>query len=232
MPSVDAPMGLVASPAVLPKRKRKRVVLPQTYECARELVNHLLEFVGPSNGEVDEVVDIIMTARQRDDSVHNLNARLRAHGVEFTDDNPYLGSTQAAGGCRGTSVVLPMSYYSSLRADAYSMSRLRTVIAHELTHRDQMCRAEQDGADPEGITDRIFARIAPGGKVNHDKYAKEPLEMQALARNAVDSAVRHYRNPGQINQDLRSGEISNFAPSRVGDRKRFLKNTYNYAKSL
>lgn len=233
MPSVDTPMGLVASPAVLPKRKKKRFIRAQVAECARDLVDQLLEFVGPSSGEVDEVVHIIISARQRGAPLHELNARLRPHSVQFTDDNPYLGSTSAAGGCYGTNVVLPVSLYSNLDTDAHATSRLRTLIAHELTHRDQMCRAEQAGADPEAVTDRIFARIAPGGKVDHERYSKEPLEMQALARNAVDSAARDYRSsPDSLRKDMRSGRISSYAPSRVGDRKRFLKNTYNYAKTL
>jgi hypothetical protein len=170
---------------------------------------------GPTRSDVDRIIGVINRAR----SWQAANKALAGNGVRFTDDHPDLNRHGALGAADGTEVVLNASFFHRVGSEM-----LRTTIEHELTHREQMLRAAKTGADPKSVTSRKLASwLDKWGRVNLQRYLSDPLEMQALAYNAVRSAGDR---GADVAGRLRSGTLAFDAPLTPRNRKRFGKYAY------
>ncbi len=169
-------------------------------------------------GPTAEVVDRIVYAIIHSETVDQANAKLSPFNIQFEDHEAFR-STGAHGGCIGTRVLLNPRFFH-----VGDVSDWRTVVAHELTHMDQLGRASASGADGQDIAARKMKQLTrKDGHIDMDKYLRDPLEMQAFARNAIDSAKASGKS---IKPLLRSGKLSAFAPQRPRDAKRFGKYAY------
>lgn len=182
-------------------------------KSARKLIE---TFTGPPEEEVNAAVEII----KRSNTWQEANQSLEPYWVRFADDNPILNHTGAVGGFDHESgfVELNARYFNRHGVD------WRTVIEHELTHHGQMRRAWNRGGDLKQIKashERHF--FDKNGNIRMDRYTTHPLEMQALARNAVSSAKLSGRNAQDL---LRRGKLGALAPLPPGNRKRFGKYAY------
>lgn len=184
---------------------------------AREIIEKL---TGPSAEQVSAIADIIRNSS----SWQEANERLEPHGVVFMDDHPVLVETGAIGGYDPDygKVILNARYFPI--PEQY----LHTAIEHELTHSEQMARAAARGGDPRRIVGSRAQQMQQlSGNEWRRRYARDPLEMQALARNAVSAARRAGRNPRNL---LRRGKLGSYAPLRPGDPKRFGKYAYQMSE--
>lgn len=181
---------------------------------ARELIERL---IGPPAELVDELVWIINRARTWQEA----NESLSAYGIAFTTTNPDLNRTGAVGGCNheDTLIYLNATYFGR-RMDWH------TVLAHELTHRDQLERLHATGKDVNAIYAKKEKRYYDKeGYVRPEVYLNDPAELQALARNAVDSAVKQGKD---VHQLLRRGHLGRYSPIPPGDAKRFGKYAHQF----
>lgn len=178
------------------------------------------KLTGPSQEEVDEILRVIDTSRTWQEA----NEQLKRFGVEFTDSHPDIVDNNAIGGCTGEWVLLNARHFRYTPT-----AKWRTVIEHELTHREQMRRAAQRGADSRKVTDRKLAQFTKSGRVDPELYLRDPLEMQALARNAVTAARAAKEDPMKL---LRSGGLARYSPLPPLNKKRFHKYAYQMAESV
>jgi len=184
---------------------------------AREILEKLL---GPTREQVEQIHHLITNSRNWQEA----NRRMKADGlnIKFDPEHPAIKETGAAGGAFGEGIVL----------NPWLMDKpdfLWTVLEHEMTHMLQLQRAKRRGANPEEITDRKYARFVKGGKIDAEAYGRDPLEMQALARNAVSAARRGGYDPLKL---MRRGTLANLAPMRPGDVKRFHKYAHQMAETV
>jgi len=193
---------------------------------SRRLIDAL---TGPSAEEVEQVVRIILSSR----TWQQANEKLEPFGVVFSDNHPDLRATGAAGGYDGVMglVVLNAAFFGRLSPEYW-----RVTIEHELTHSQQMRRAKAAGADPGRITrgkmnqfTKHGNRFAKHGGVDLDLYLRDPLELQALARNAVSTAQRAGEDPRAL---MRSNQLRHRAPVAPRDLNRFHKYAYKMAEGL
>jgi hypothetical protein len=167
--------------------------------------------VGPSPEEVEHIMDLANGSRNWQEA----NEKIKPYGVAFSNHS-MLASTGAIGGYDPESgMVLLNAKYFPMPA-----KYLRIALEHELVHRDQMSRAVKRGADPAKIVHSKLQRYLKG---DWKSYKQDPLEMQALAYNAVASARRSDEDPRAL---LRRGYLRQHAPLPPGDRKRFGKYAY------
>jgi hypothetical protein len=186
---------------------------------SRELLELL---IGPSSEEIDRIVRLVQGSRTWQEA----NRKIERFGIVFANDNPDLISTGAIGGYNPeTNRVELNAAHFPIRPEG----RLRTAIEHELMHRDQMQRAQERGGNPTEIVRRKLNAYIQGGVVNAEKYGRDPLEMQALARNAVSMARAKGLNPKKL---MRAGELYRYAPLTPLDLKRFHKYAYRMAERL
>lgn len=150
------------------------------------------------------------------------NQKLAGTGVKF-EAHPALVQTGAVGGLLGSDGGVRLNPDWFGRQSDWAM-----VIAHELTHREQMQRAAASGADTEAVVDRKLASFTNRhGQIDLERYLRDPLEMQALARNAVDAAVRQGQSVPAL---LRRGGLGRFAPLTPRNTRRFGKYAYQVAQ--
>ncbi len=177
------------------------------------------KLTGPSS----ELVDQIVTAIIYSFTVEEANDKLEPFDIQFKDCDDFLHNPGALGGYDGKSVLLnPRCFHIG------GMEEWTTIIAHELVHREQLSRASAaSGKSAEEIAARkTKSYMQPNGRVDTEKYMRDPMELQAYARNALDSAKSANKC---IKPLLRSGGIARFSPNAPGDRKRFLKYAYQMA---
>jgi hypothetical protein len=190
---------------------------------AHSIVSALLEVLGPSAEEVQEIVNIIKAGGD----MQALNAQLVPRGIAFDYHETFRAHPGAIGAFDGETMMVLLNP-ASLAPYVRNRVPWETVIAHELTHREQMSRAQDAGADPGKITGNKLAKFTrPGGGIDTDKYLSDPLELQALARNAVDAASAKGHDVGKA---MRKGNLGGYAPLPPGDQKRFGKYAYQYAQ--
>lgn len=218
IPAVESPLLVSVPPVGAPKRRRRRV-----REQAASLVRTLLDsYVGADPSLVSDLARLVgaeFSKPQRD--LAALNARLAEHGVTVEADHPVLNRQGALGGCFGVRVVLNANVLHGMPEE-----RLRVVLTHELAHLDQMRRAKASGTDVDDLYQRKLRAWNNGTNFSVDKYLTDPLEVQALARNAVDTA---HEQGADVDRAMRSGSLTRYAPLQPRDRKRFLKNAYRMA---
>jgi hypothetical protein len=175
--------------------------------------------IGASDEDVEAIASIIRAAPTMDAA----NAELRAYGLAFEETPEWQRFPTAFGGYSaelGRVVLNPRKWPERRRIP------WETVISHELVHTDQMNRASARGASPQDIVKRKLAYIAPNDAMDYDRYLSDPLELQALARNAVDAA-----EPGSVAQRLRQGQLARLSPLLPRDPKRFAKYAYEIARA-
>ena len=185
---------------------------------ARQLIE---VYTGPSKADIDAAVQIIRYGNH--DTWQEANVLLEPHWVAFNDSWPILIRSGAIAGFDADTgfVLLNANGYRYCSSPTIDW---RTVIEHELTHRGQMLRAYQRGGNLAKIVkshEKYF--LGKHGEVRMDRYTTHPLEMQALARNAVSKAKTFGRDPAVL---MRRGELGQYAPLAPGDRKRFGKYAY------
>ena len=182
---------------------------------ARQILELL---TGPTSDEVEDILAIIRSAPTWQDA----NEKLEGTYIRFDPDDPAIKATGAVGAMNGEWITLnPLIF-------RMEDERLRIVIEHELTHRDQMLSASASGGDPLQITaDKLDHYSDEHGRIDIDKYLRDPLEMQALARNAVGGARRAGKDVGDL---LRRGKLDRYAPMTPLNRKRFGKYAYQMHK--
>jgi hypothetical protein len=189
---------------------------------ARDILEVLTEkLTGPSPEQVHTIADII----QRSPNWPEANQRLEPYGVVFMDDHPILVQTGALGGYDPDygKVILNAAYFPIPEKFLY------TAIEHELTHVEQMARAAARGGDVQKIVGTRAQQMQQlSGNEWRRRYARDPLEMQALARNAVTAARKAGRNPRAL---LRRGRLGSYAPIPPGDPKRFGKYAYQMSEN-
>src|SRR5271157_562805 len=185
---------------------------------SRALIDAL---TGPSTEEVEQILGIIVGSRTWQEA----NRKLEPFRVVFSDNHPDM-MTGAAGGYDGEMgmVVLNAAYFRRLSPEYW-----RVTVEHELTHGQQMSRARAAGADPGRITRGKLNRFIKKGNVDLDLYLRDPLELQALARNAVSTAQRAGKDPRAL---MRSNKLRHQAPIQPRDLNRFHKYAYQMAEAL
>ena len=174
---------------------------------ARQIIESLF---GPEAEEVNEVVSIIQSAQTWEEA----NEKLKPFRIRFSENSPY-----------GSPGFDPATGITWLPARIFGTGQdWFTIIEHEFTHRDQMVRAWQRGGDLDRITasqNRHF--FDKRGNLRMDRYKSHPLEMQALAKNAISKATKQGKD---LEKMARSGQLRGYAPYPPGNRKRFGKYAY------
>lgn len=148
------------------------------------------------------------------------NAALRPYHIAFEEIPEWKRFPEAFG---GYSADLERIALNPRKWPLRQVVAWPVVISHELAHADQMARASAAGASPKEIVRRKLAYMTPGGRMDYTRYLSDPLELQALARNAVDAV------PGSAAQHLRQGTLSRYAPLPPGNLRRFGKYAYEIA---
>jgi hypothetical protein len=180
----------------------------------------LLEVLtGASHEEVNEILGILRRAR----SWKEANTALADYRIMFDPEHIWAKSGARAG-------FDPEHNITWLNPSSFWPGRnWRVEIEHELMHREQMRRAWERGADMTKIArshERYF--FDKQDRLRHDRYTRHPMEMQALARNAITAARNDRQDPVKL---LRNGTLAAYAPMYVGDRPRFGKYAWQILKA-
>lgn len=160
-----------------------------------------------------------------------VNPQLEKYGIRFDAKDEILLTHQkpARGGLDGLVILTPH------RINRREFADMRDMISHELVHGDQMNRAMLTG-NAAKMFQSAHRKILPqgvNGPVDVMAYTRDPHEVTAHARTAVDRMRRGKMTRPDAIKALKSGQVG-FHQKAAGPKtyKRFLKHAAGYAQDL
>lgn len=185
--------------------------------------------IGPTQGQLDDIMRIIEEVMNAyvdiDTFEQEANKRMAEEGypIRFDRRDELLNQNHAPGRVGEDAMVLMPPQF-------FSLDMLRHVISHEGVHVFQMAAAERKGKAAEMFKSSHDRMIKPGGHYDRDAYYTDKHEVMAHARSLIDKYRAQRMNKRQALQQLRTDPSAGRVHRE--QRKRFLKNAYNYAQDL
>lgn len=159
--------------------------------------------VGVSTDEIAEVEQIIRSAAEESNGDVGIflalaNDQLAPYHIQFARHEAHKAGPSAVSTPEGVFVPVPSGW--QLRSPDFP-NYMSTVLYHELVHDKQMGRSLR----PHEMYTKAMAYVAPGGRVDQDRYLQQKQEIMAWAASMVDSWRRQGLTSDQMMRRLRSG---------------------------
>lgn len=185
--------------------------------------------IGPTQGQLDDIMRVIEEVMDAyvdiDTFEQEANKRMAEEGypIRFDRRDELLNKNHAPGRVGEDAMVL-------MPPQIFGLEILRHVISHEGVHVFQMAAAERKGKAAEMFQSSDKRMMGPGGVYDRNAYYTDKHEVMAHARSLIDKYRAQRMNRGQALQQLRTDPSAGRVHRE--QRKRFLKNAYNYAQDL